>query len=428
MQVLSRGQRIRLADLVDTHAPFDVVVQLKAAFASDVACFGVNERGILVGDPYLVFFNQLVTPCGAIQLRLSDLGAQFSVDLSRLPASVDRLVFTVAVEGDGEGVMAAMQEGWAEIQQAQAVCSRFLLNNQDLADEKALLLTELYRKEGVWRQAALGDGFEGGLSALLAHFGGQEATSPLPGPPPVPAVKLSKAVRLEKELSQKAPQLVSLVKAAHVSLEKQGLTDHVAKVCLILDISGSMLGLYRSGVVQRICERLLALACLFDDDKSIDVFLFDSRAIEAGSLSADTIDKAVDRLISKHKLGGGTDYAPVMNMVRRFYKGATLPVYALFVTDGAPGDKGASQRALREASHEPIFWQFVGVGAERFDFLEKLDELRDRFIDNANFFAVPDPSVLSDHEVYTLLLKEYPAWLQLARQHHLISGSPLPST
>ncbi len=419
MQTLSRGQRLKLTDLVDTSVPFTISLQLKAGFAADWACFGVDGRGVLVGDPYLVFFNQLATPCGGVQLQLNAEGAQFLVDLGRLPATVERLVFTATV--DGAGVMSALQQAVVEVRQGQTVRSCFTLAGQDLADEKALLLTEIYRKDSVWRQAALGDGFKGGLAALLAHFGGEEAavSAPAPAPPPV---KLSKMVRLEKELSQKAPHLVSLVKAAHVSLEKQGLVDHVAKVCLVLDISGSMHGLYQRGVVQRICERLLALACLFDDDKSIDVFLFDSRAIEAGEMSVDTIDGAVDRLISKHKLGGGTDYAPVMNLVRRFYKGTSLPVYALFVTDGAPGDKSASQKTLREASHEAIFWQFVGVGAERFDFLEKLDDLRDRLIDNADFFAVRDPSTLSDDEVYRLLLQEYPGWLHLARQQHLITG------
>lgn len=417
MHTLSRGQRLKLTDLVDTSAPFTIDVHLAAGFAADLACFGVDGRGALVGDPYLVFFNQLRTPCGGVQLQMNADGAQFSLDLGRLPAAVERLVFTATV--DGEGMMNALQEAVLEVRQAQAVRSRFTLHGHDLADEKALLLTEVYRKDGVWRQAALGDGFKGGLSALLAHFGGEEAGAPAPAAPPV---TLSKVVQLEKELSQKAPQLVSLVKAAHVSLEKQGLVDHVAKVCLVLDISGSMLGLYRRGVVQRVCERLLALACLFDDDKSIDVFLFDSRAIEAGEISVETIAGAVDRLISQHKLGGGTDYAPVMNLVRRFYKGTTLPVYALFVTDGAPGDKSASQKTLREASREAIFWQFVGVGGERFDFLEKLDDLRDRFIDNADFFAAPDPSKLSDQEVYRLLLQEYPGWLRMARQHHLITN------
>lgn len=66
-------------------------------------------------------------------------------------------------------------------------------------------------------------------------------------------------------------------------------------------------------------------------------------------------------------------------------------------------------------------WQFVGVGGSRFDFLEKLDDLKDRFIDNADFFAVPDPSRLGDPEMYQLLLQEYPGWVRLARQRGLLT-------
>ncbi|MFN9707696.1 MAG: TerD family protein, partial [Burkholderiales bacterium] len=324
MAILSRGQRVKLADLVETSLPLIVDIRLQAPFGADFACFGIDARGFLAGDPYLVFFNQLTTPCGSVRLQLSAQGAQFTLNLAALPATVERLVFTATV--DGEGVMSALREATVELQQGQTVRSHFALQGGDLSDEKALLLAEVYRKNGVWRQAALGDGFRGGLSALLAHFGGEEASPPSSAPA---SVSLSKVVRLEKELSQKAPQLVSLVKAAQVSLEMQGLVDHAAKVCLVLDISGSMLKLYRQGAVQRICDRLLALACLFDDDKSIDVFLFDSRAIPAGEMSVDTIEGAVDRLIAQHKLGGGTDYAPVMNKVRQFYKGTTLPVYVL---------------------------------------------------------------------------------------------------
>jgi len=239
--------------------------------------------------------------------------------------------------------------------------------------------------------------------------------------PPL-TVSLSKAVRLEKELAQRAPRLVNLVKAAGVTLEEYGLGEHVAKVCLVLDISGSMIALYKRGVVQQITERLLALTCLFGYDKAVDVFLFDSRAILAGEIPVANFGGAVDRLIALHKLGGGTDYAPVMNIVRQFYvkTSGDLPVYALFVTDWAPGDCSASQRALREAAREPLFWQFVGVGGSRLNFLEKLDDLSDRFIDNADFFAMPAPSKLSDAEMYKLLPQEYPGWVQAARQKGLL--------
>lgn len=421
MRELTCGQRLKLADLVDPASPFTIRVQATAPFAVDCACFGLDRHGRLAGDPYLIFYNQLATPCTGVRLSLSSHTAHFLIHLEALPAGIERLVLTATVDGVGD--MSGLQHGSVEVYQHDVRRGRAELHGGDFQGEKALLLTEVYRKDGVWRCAVLGTGFHGGLSALLRHFGGEEAP-PVPVPAtPIASVSLSKAVRLEKELRQAAPQLVSLVKAAHARLDHHGLSEHVAKVCLVLDVSGSMIGLYRRGVVQQIAERLLALACLFDDDQAIDVFLFDSRAIAVGPISIANVEGAVDRLIRTHKLGGGTDYAPVMGLVRRTCAEARsgLPAYVLFVTDGAPGDRAASQKTLRESSREAIFWQFVGVGSSRFDFLEKLDDLKDRFIDNANFFAIADPSKISDAEIYRLLLQEYPEWLQAARSHGLLN-------
>jgi len=413
---------LKLADIIDVSAPYTVILNADAPFSLDYACFGVTSVGRLASDPYLVFYNQLTTPCSGVRLQLYASRAQFALSLDVLPASVERLVFTAT--SDGDGLMGAISQATVTLAQPAADGARFTLQGRELSQEKALLLAEIYRKDGVWRFACLGDGFNGGLPALLAHFGGEEAPSPPKPPVPVPplTVSLSKAVRLEKELAQHAPRLVNLVKAAGVTLEEYGLGEHVAKVCLVLDISGSMIALYKRGVVQQITERLLALTCLFGYDKAVDVFLFDSRAILAGEIPVANFGGAVDRLIALHKLGGGTDYAPVMNIVRQFYvkTSGDLPVYALFVTDWAPGDCSASQRALREAAREPLFWQFVGVGGSRLNFLEKLDDLSDRFIDNADFFAMPAPSKLSDAEMYKLLPQEYPGWVQAARQKGLL--------
>jgi len=108
--------------------------------------------------------------------------------------------------------------------------------------------------------------------------------------------------------------------------------------------------------------------------------------------------------------------------VRAFYQNRRggLPVYAMFVTDGAPGDRAASQRVVTEVSKEPLFWQFIGVGDGKFEFLEKLDDLKGRFLDNADFFAVPDPSKLSDDQMYERLMNEYPTWLAAARAKGLL--------
>jgi hypothetical protein len=76
---------------------------------------------------------------------------------------------------------------------------------------------------------------------------------------------------------------------------------------------------------------------------------------------------------------------------------------------------------MREASKQGIFWQFVGIGKEKFNFLQKLDDLTERFIDNADFFKLNDFNSISDEELYDRILTEFPTWLKEAREKGIIA-------
>ena len=54
-------------------------------------------------------------------------------------------------------------------------------------------------------------------------------------------------------------------------------------MALVLDISASMNALYKSGVIQRVIERILGLAVTFDDDGQIDLLLFGTNAYQSVS-------------------------------------------------------------------------------------------------------------------------------------------------
>ncbi len=71
---------------------------------------------------------------------------------------------------------------------------------------------------------------------------------------------------------------------------------------------------------------------------------------------------------------------------------------------------------MTKASEYNIFWKFIGIGDEKFEFLEKLDELKGRFIDNANFISVNDIKGIKDSTLYSDLLEEYNDWLDLCRK------------
>jgi stress response protein SCP2 len=438
MQQLEKGQRLALAGAVPAGV-FQVGLAAQG-LALDFASFGLDASGKLADERYMTFFNQPQSPCGGIGVS-SSAGdtAGFSFDLNRIPPAIERVVITASV--DGAGQMSQLGSGHLRLHDGGREFARYAYGGGDFAAEKAVMLGEFYRKDGQWRFMAVGQGFNGGLDALVRHFGGAVAeASPAPSMAPAPRVNL------EKRIEREAPQLVSLVKKAGVSLEKAGLGSHRAKVCLVLDISGSMSALYSKGLVQKFAERILALGCRFDDDGAIDVFLFGRDVHQPQPMALANCATYIQQALAAHPLEGDTLYGRAMEAVRRHYfpdaRGkerhaplkAAQPVYVMFVTDGSTNDKPLTEKQLRWASREPIFWQFMGIGKGRkskskllanfadsdFPFLEKLDDLDGRLVDNADFFCVSSPDQHDDDTLYDMLMSEYPGWLKLARQNGLL--------
>ena len=440
MTGLAKGQRLKLRDIAPAGA---LRVGLAArGLPLDFACFGLDAAGKLFSEDYMTFFNQPRTPCGGVEAGgVAGDADGFIFQLDRLPASIERIV--IAVSASGAGVMAHISSGHLKILESQGEreLARFEFSGSDFSAEQALMLGEFYRKDGDWRFMAVGQGFNGGLEALVRHFGGTVDEAPAP-----PAAAPSARVSLGKRVEREAPQLVNLVKQAGVSLEKAGLASHRARVCLCLDISGSMGGLYRRGLVQAFAERILALACNFDDDGEIDVFLFGEQVHQPAPMGLSNWNGYIPQVIARHPLEGDTRYGRAMEAIRRFYfpaagggarsspHQAALPVYVMFVTDGSTSDKSVTEKQLRWSSMEPIFWQFMGIGKGRksrskllaafldsdFPFLESLDELPGRLIDNADYFSVGSPDEHADAALYDLLMTEYPGWLKRAAQHGLL--------
>ena len=235
-----------------------------------------------------------------------------------------------------------------------------------------------------------------------------------------PAVDLEKQRRVNLQKKVEATGSISLVKsfkAAAVSLDKTGLTGLRAEVILVLDVSGSSLRLFRKGVYQQLVERFLAAALHFDDDGVIPAYLFDSRLHEAPDITLDNFERWSHDVAARKDLWRATSYAPPIEAIARtLRRGSAVPTYVAFVTDGGNQDRKQATQAIRDASGLPAFFQFMAIGSEdQFPFLQKLDELSGRRVDNAGFFAVRDPTALSDDEFYGKLMVEFPLWLAAAR-------------
>lgn len=424
-----RGWKDKLEKYVNLNEDVYVDVQVCGNAEYDFCCFGVDMAEKLSDDRYMVFYNQRQSPDGEISSEDIEGGARFKLKLSKLPEKINRLIFTLSI--DGSQTVGEMQSLTTKVYQAGKDSIDLELTGKDFSHERAVIVIEIYRKD-TWRIGFVAGGFDGGLSALLKHFGGEEVKDENTddtlketkkpevtntGSESVPVKKVS----LEKKL-EKAPHLVSLVKPFVFELKKKNLETTVARVGLVLDISGSMSQRFKNGTVQEIVNKTLPLAVQFDDDGELDFWYYGTTARRMKSVNLDNYTEAVPadwkRLMME--LGGRNNEPTVLKMVVDAYKNTKIPAYVLFITDGGVNHKKEIQNIITEASHLPIFWQFVGVGGQNYGILEKLDTMTGRYVDNAGFFALDDFKKVSNEELYARLLEEFPKWLADIRKKGMI--------
>ncbi len=154
----------------------------------------------------------------------------------------------------------------------------------------------------------------------------------------------------------------------------------------------------------------------------------------------------IEEIRNRYPLEAGTYYGKAMAEIRQHYFGspgerstptsADYPVYVMFLTDGMTADQDVAEDNLRWSSYEPVFWEFMAIGKvadpvpaakgrrrprrrkgelpeyrNDFSFLQTLDDLPDRYVDNAAFFSVEDPEDISTERLYDLMMVEYPGWV-----------------
>ena len=567
--IFTRGMRDKLSKYTDTNLEINIKMSVTGPDVYDFCCFGVDKNNQLSDDRYMIFYNQTFSPNNEITYILSGNTADFTINLSKLPQNIDKLVFTVSI--DGNGTMGKITDHTFSVWQNNAEQITMNLTGKDFNLEKAIISVEIYRK-GEWRISAVANGFNGGLSALLAAYGGTEEGSetqtsnspsqPISGSISTPSVASSQPIqsssvstpsiapsqpiqsssvsipsiapsqpirsgsvsmsniapaqqspyntqgyqsaqsqqspyntqgyqsdqsqqssyntqgyqstqsqqlpyntqgyqsttqsvsrpvsikKSEEQLTQEVMNKISLSKdkvnlekhvislsKCVVDLSKKGKVDlgsMRAKVVVVLDYSGSMSSLYSNGTVQNTINRLVPLGLTFDDNGTIDVFLFQSDYRKMEDLNLSNYEYYVQNVIKRSGYSmGGTNYAPVLRAIidgdsKR--KGGFLgigrktvatnpivdngdPTFILFITDGENGDRSATDNIIIKCSTMNVFIQFIGIGNSSFTYLKKLDEFPARARDNTGFTKMADLNRASDQELYTNVLEQFSAWL-----------------
>ena len=134
---VERGFRSKLSSYIDAGQPVNVTMSVSGPGQYTCSCWNIDSAG-----------------------KASELPMTFSL------AGLEHVLFTVSVEG---GTMGEISSHTLSINGAIT----FTLTGQDFSSERAIVSGELYRKNGEWRFAAVGAGFNGGFSELIKQYGGK---------------------------------------------------------------------------------------------------------------------------------------------------------------------------------------------------------------------------------------------------------------
>lgn len=152
-----------------------------ADFDLDASAFMLGENGRVRSDADFIFYSNLHSVCQSVMHtgdnRTGDGEGDdeaIEVDLNKVPASVNRIVFTVTIyEHEQRG------QNFGQVQNAyirvvnndnDSEIARFDLT-EDASNITAMIFGEIYRNNGDWKFRAVGQGYDNGLAELARNFG-----------------------------------------------------------------------------------------------------------------------------------------------------------------------------------------------------------------------------------------------------------------
>ena len=139
------------------------------------------DSGKVTKTEDFVFYGNLKHPSGCAEHMGDNLTGegegddeQIEVDLTKIPANVEKIAFTVTIYDAEVRRQNFGQVSNAFIRIVDEVSGKELIHydlGEDFSIETAVVVGEMYRHNGEWKFNAIGSGFHGGLAALCGHYG-----------------------------------------------------------------------------------------------------------------------------------------------------------------------------------------------------------------------------------------------------------------
>lgn len=205
---LLRGQKVALQEGI---VPFTVKwSKPKKQMDVDVSAF-LLQQGRCMQDEHFIFYSQPDSPDHAVHYhKTSDEDGTITIDLPNVPPTIDRIAITLTIH-EGETKQLQFREIDAlTLTIGDQYTYQF---GEDLAQETAIVVGEVYRHQGAWKFTAIASGFNGGLQALCENYG-LEIIDDAPAEPIAPATKPINIQKMNVSLDKK--QSISIAKSEKI--------------------------------------------------------------------------------------------------------------------------------------------------------------------------------------------------------------------
>ena len=169
----------------------------------DAAALLCTSGGRVRSDDDFIFYNQPQHRSDAVSHIGKILGATSTdalmVDLSRVESEVERIVISGSVDSGSFGQLTSLAISVADAQTSETLL-QFAI--PDATSETAMIAGELYRRSGVWKFRAIGQGYASGLRGVATDFGITVEDDDLTQGEPMPTVAAPQASAAPQHHSQ----------------------------------------------------------------------------------------------------------------------------------------------------------------------------------------------------------------------------------
>jgi stress response protein SCP2 len=192
-----------------------VTVDVAAPVRLDVSGLLLTADGKVRSDDDFIFYNQ---PTGPGVTYRSGGGAApdaITVDTGAVPPGIEKIVVTASPDAAGQTFQGI--EPTATIRNADDNSVLGSFTPPQLGTETALVVVEIYLRNGAWKARAVGQGYANGLAGIATDFGvSVEEPAPAPVAPPVQAT----APVTPPAPAMQAPAAAPPIGAGKINLDK----------------------------------------------------------------------------------------------------------------------------------------------------------------------------------------------------------------